>query len=57
MLVSVLVYQCAAAGAGYAMAWAVWWWAFVEGEVSSLDEKMPVLCEWEGERVLICMGM
>jgi len=51
------VYQCAAAGAGYAMAWAVWWWAFVEGEVSSLDEKMPVLCEWEGERVLICMGM
>jgi len=34
MLASVLVYQCAAAGAGYAIAWAVWGWAYVEGEVS-----------------------
>jgi len=35
MLTSVLVYQCASAGAGYAFAWAVWAWGFVEGEVST----------------------
>jgi len=35
MLASVLVYQCASAGPGYAIAWAVWAWGFVEGEVST----------------------